>query len=102
MKDKKMFKRIFSYMRPHLLSYIIALLLTGIVVVCDIFNPIIIGKSLAEIGKEAINFNKVIVLFVIGILIAIVKIIIPHTVHSRFLISILLPMIIFAELCLQD
>ena len=78
MKDKKMFKRIFSYMRPHLLSYIIALLLTGIVVVCDIFNPIIIGKSLAEIGKEAINFNKVIVLFVIGILIAISQSIIQY------------------------
>ena len=78
MKDKKMFKRIFRYMLPHLYKYIIALILTGIVVFCDILNPIIIGKSLAEIGKDVINFNKVILLFVIGIILALTQSVIQY------------------------
>ena len=78
MKDKKLFKRIFSYMRPFWLNYLIALILTGIVVVCDILNPIVIGKSLAEIGEDNINFNKVILLFVIGIILAISQSIVQY------------------------
>lgn len=78
MKDKKLFKRIFSYMRPFWLNYLIALVLTGIVVVCDILNPIVIGKSLAEIGEDNINFNKVILLFVIGIILAISQSIVQY------------------------
>ncbi len=78
MKDKKMFRRIFSYMRPYWLNYLFALILTGIVVVCDILNPIIIGKSLAEIGKDVINFNNVILLFVVGIILAITQSVIQY------------------------
>ena len=78
MKDKKMFKRIFRYMRPYWLNYLLALVLTGIVVVCDIFNPIIIGKSLAEIGEEIIDFKKVILFFVIGIILAITQSVIQY------------------------
>lgn len=78
MKDKKLFKRIFSYMKPLWLNYLIALILTGIVVVCDILNPIVIGKSLAEIGEDNINFNKVILLFVIGIVLAISQSIVQY------------------------
>lgn len=78
MKDKKLFKRIFSYMKPLWLNYLIALVLTGIVVVCDILNPIVIGKSLAEIGEDNINFNKVILLFVIGIVLAISQSIVQY------------------------
>ncbi len=78
MKDKKMFKRIFNYMKPYWLNYVFALILTGIVVVCDILNPVIIGRSLKEIGAESINFNKVILLFVVGIVIAILQSIIQY------------------------
>lgn len=78
MKDKKMFRRIFRYMRPYWLNYLFALVLTGIVVVCDILNPIIIGKSLAEIGKDVINFNNVILLFVVGIILAITQSVIQY------------------------
>lgn len=78
MKDKKMFKRILSYMKPHWGNYLIALVLTGIVVVCDILNPVIIGKSLKEIGAETINFNKVIMLFVVGIILALSQSIIQY------------------------
>ena len=78
MKDKKLFKRIFRYMRPYWVNYVVALILTGIVVVCDILNPIVIGKSLAEIGEDNINFNRVIVLFIIGIVLAMSQSIIQY------------------------
>ncbi len=78
MKDKKMFKRIFTYMKPYWLNYVFALILTGIVVVCDILNPVIIGQSLKEIGNEVIDFNKVILFFIIGIILAVTQSVIQY------------------------
>ena len=78
MKDKKMFRRILRYMKPYWLNYTLALVLTGIVVLCDILNPVVIGQSLKEIGADQINFNKVILLFVIGIILAIVQSVIQY------------------------
>ena len=78
MKDKKMFKRLLSYMKPHWGSYLIAILLMGIVVLLDILNPYIVSLSLKEIGNESINFNKVIYLFIIGVILAIVGSIVQY------------------------
>ena len=68
MKDKNMFKRLISYMRPHWASYLVAILLMGIVVLLDILNPYIISLSLKEIGNDSINFSRVIYLFIIGVI----------------------------------
>lgn len=78
MKDKKMFGRILRYMKPYWLNYTLALVLTGIVVLCDILNPVVIGQSLKEIGADQINFNKVILLFVTGIILAVVQSVIQY------------------------
>ena len=78
MKDKKMFRRILRYMKPYWLNYTLALVLTGIVVLCDILNPVVIGQSLKEIGADQINFNKVILLFVAGIILAVVQSVIQY------------------------
>ena len=78
MKDKNMFKRLISYMRPHWASYLVAILLMGIVVLLDILNPYIISLSLKEIGNESINFSRVIYLFIIGVMLAIVGSIVQY------------------------
>ena len=78
MKDKNMFKRLLSYMKPHWVSYLIAILLMGIVVLLDILNPYIVSLSLKEIGNDSINFNKVIYLFIIGVILAIVGSIVQY------------------------
>ena len=78
MKDKKMFRRILRYMKPYWLNYTLALVLTGIVVLCDILNPVVIGQSLKEIGADQINFNKVILLFLAGIVLAVVQSVIQY------------------------
>ena len=78
MKDKKMFGRILRYMKPYWLNYTLALVLTGIVVLCDILNLVVIGQSLKEIGADQINFNKVILLFVAGIVLAVVQSVIQY------------------------
>ena len=78
MKDKKMFRRILRYMKPYWLNYTLALVLTGIVVLCDILNPVVIGQSLKEIGADQINFNKVILLFIAGIVLAVVQSVIQY------------------------
>ena len=78
MKDKNMFKRLISYMRPHWASYLVAILLMGIVVLLDILNPFIVSLSLKEIGNDSINFNRVIYLFIIGVILAIVGSIVQY------------------------
>ncbi|MBQ8292337.1 MAG: ABC transporter ATP-binding protein [Bacilli bacterium] len=60
-----MLKRLFKYMKPYILRYVLAVLIMGIIVVIDITSPILIGYSLAELGKEVIDFNKVVMYFVI-------------------------------------
>ena len=78
MKDKNMFKRLISYMRPHWVSYLVAILLMGIVVLLDILNPFIVSLSLKEIGNDSINFSRVIYLFIIGVILAIVGSIVQY------------------------
>jgi ATP-binding cassette subfamily B protein len=78
MKDKNMFKRLISYMRPHWASYLVAILLMGIVVLLDILNPFIVSLSLKEIGNDPINFTRVIYLFIIGVILAIVGSIVQY------------------------
>ena len=78
MKDKNMFKRLISYMRPHWASYLVAILLMGIVVLLDILNPFIVSLSLKEIGNDSINFSRVIYLFIIGVMLAIVGSIVQY------------------------
>ena len=78
MKDSKMFKRILRYMKPHFLNYVIAVLLTGVVVLCDILSPIIIGKSLDVISEPKIDINILILLFAASIVIAIIQSILQY------------------------
>ena len=78
MKDSKMFKRILRYMKPHFLNYVVAILLTGVVVLCDILSPIIIGKSLDVISEPKIDINILILLFAGSVVLAIIQSILQY------------------------
>ncbi len=69
--DKKMFSRLFKYMKKYYKNYILAIVLVGIMVLFDILSPYIISLSLEEIGKEVININKLILIFIGGIVLAV-------------------------------
>ena len=60
-----MYKRLFKYMKPYIWRYILALLLMAIIVGIDILSPLLISFSLKELGQEVINFNKVVMYFVL-------------------------------------
>ncbi len=60
-----MYKRLFKYMKPYIWRYILALLLMAIIVGIDILSPLLISFSLKELGQEVINFNKVVMYFVV-------------------------------------
>ena len=60
-----MYKRLFKYMVPYIWRYLLALLLMAIIVGIDITSPLLIGLSLKELGNEVINFDKIVMYFVI-------------------------------------
>ena len=60
-----MYKRLFNYMKPYIGRYLLALLLMIIIVGIDVTSPIMISLSLKELGNEVINFDKIIMYFVI-------------------------------------
>ena len=65
MKDSKLFSRLFSYMKPYLLRYVLAIIFMIIIVGIDVTSPLLISMSLAELGKEVIDFNKIVMYFII-------------------------------------
>ena len=65
MKDTRLFKRLFTYMKPYLLRYLLAVIFMIIIVGIDVISPLLISKSLAELGKEVIDFNKIVMYFII-------------------------------------
>ncbi len=60
-----MYKRLFKYMKPYIWRYVLAIVLMAIIVGIDILSPLLISFSLKELGQEVINFNKVVMYFVI-------------------------------------
>ena len=52
MKDTRLFKRLFAYMKPYLLRYVVAIVFMIIIVGIDVISPLLISESLDELGKE--------------------------------------------------
>lgn len=67
-----MYKRLFKYMKPYLFRYVLAILLMGIIVGIDILSPLLISLSLKELGQPVINFDKVVIYFVICLVLTLV------------------------------
>ena len=60
-----MYKRLFKYMKPYIWRYVLAIVLMGIIVGIDVISPLMISYSLKELGQEVINFDKVVMYFII-------------------------------------
>ncbi len=60
-----MYKRLFKYMKPYIWRYVLALVLMAVIVGIDILSPLLISLSLKELGNEVINFDKVVMYFVV-------------------------------------
>jgi ABC-type multidrug transport system fused ATPase/permease subunit len=65
MKDTRLFKRLFAYMKPYLLRYVVAIVFMIIIVGIDVISPLLISASLAELGNEVIDFNKIVMYFIV-------------------------------------
>ena len=73
MKDTRLFKRLFAYMKPYLLRYVVAIVFMIIIVGIDVITPLLISASLAELGKEVIDFNKIVMYFIVCLGLALVS-----------------------------
>lgn len=69
--DKKMFSRLFKYMKRYFMNYILGIILVGFIVLFDILSPYVISLSLEEIGKDEIDIIRLIYIFIIGIILAV-------------------------------
>ena len=63
-----LFKRLLSYTRPFIWWYILALVIMGVLVFCDLLFPYILGLSLKYLGEEVIEINKILRLGLVGVL----------------------------------
>ena len=63
MNDTRLFKRLFAYMKPYLLRYVVAIVFMIIIVGIDVISPLLISASLAELVNEVIDFNKIVMYF---------------------------------------
>ncbi len=74
-----MYKRLFKYMKPYIWRYVLAIVLMVIIVGIDILSPLLISFSLKELGQEVINFNKVVMYFVICLILTLMMYILQFT-----------------------
>lgn len=59
-------KRLLGYTKPFIWWYILALVVMGVLVVCDLIFPYILGLSLKYLGEEVVDINKILRLGVVG------------------------------------
>ena len=59
-------KRLLGYTKPFIWWYILALVVMGVLVVCDLLFPYILGLSLKYLGEEVVDINKILRLGVVG------------------------------------
>ncbi|MBO4667149.1 MAG: ABC transporter ATP-binding protein [Bacilli bacterium] len=71
-------KRLLGYTKPFMGWYILALLMMGVLVFCDLLFPYILGLSLRYLGEEVIEINKILRLGVVGVLSLTVSIILTY------------------------
>lgn len=76
--DVKLFSRLFSYMKPYLARYVVAIILMIAVIGIDLLNPYLVGVSLKYLGEETIVFQKVVNIFLISLGLIIVGAIINY------------------------
>lgn len=67
-----MYKRLFKYMKPYIWRYILAIVIMVIIVGIDVISPLMISYSLKELGQEVINFDKVVMYFVISLVLTLI------------------------------
>lgn len=62
-----LFRRLLGYTKPFIGWYILALLMMGVLVFCDLLFPYILGLSLKYLGEDVISINKILFLGVVGL-----------------------------------
>ena len=67
LNDKSLWRNLFKYLKPHLLSYLLCLLMMVVVVGADLLGPYLMGLSLKYLGEEVIDFSKLVYLFIFGV-----------------------------------
>lgn len=78
MKGSVLFKRLLSYTKPYIHLYILALLMMGVLVFCDLLVPYILGLSLKYLGLDVIDINKIIGIGFIGVGALVVSIVLTY------------------------
>ena len=78
MPGRILFKRLLGYTKPFIGWYILALVIMGVLVFCDLLVPYILGLSLKYLGEEVIDINKILVLAAIGLLSLVTSVVLSY------------------------
>lgn len=67
LNDKSLWRNLFKYLKPHLFSYFVCLMMMVVVVGADLLGPYLMGLSLKYLGEDVIDFSKLVYLFIFGV-----------------------------------
>ena len=88
MPGRVLFRRLLSYTKPFIWWYILALVVMGVLVFCDLLFPYILGLSLKYLGEDVIEINKILRLGVVGVASLSVSIVLSYYQTLLILLSI--------------
>ena len=78
MPSRILFKRLLGYTKPFIGWYILALVMMGVLVFCDLLFPYILGLSLKYLGEEVIDINRILRLGLVGVAALTVSIVLSY------------------------
>ena len=71
MKKKSLLVNLLKYMKGYHWYYIFGLLMMAFIVVVDLLVPYITGRTLAILGEDTIDFNKILVLLIVSFILVV-------------------------------
>ena len=71
MTNKELFKKLFKYLKPHLGKFLLAIFMLMISVGCNLAIPTIYGETIVEMGKEVVDFGRIVTIVLIFVAILI-------------------------------
>ena len=71
MTNKELFKKLFKYLKPHLGKFLLAIIMLMISVGCNLAIPTIYGETIVEMGKEVVDFGRIVTIVLIFVAILI-------------------------------
>lgn len=78
MSDKALIKRLYQYTKGYRIRFLVAILLMGLMTCFDLLIPYLFGYTIKILGEDVIDFNKIIYLVIIALVIIAISFVVKY------------------------